>query len=361
MGIHVFIGTKAQYVKTAPLLRLLAERGVPHRLIDSGQHAVLAGRMRAELGVREPDLLLGAGHDIDSIPQALAWSARLAAELASGERVREELFAGSGGVCVVHGDTPSTLLSALLARRAGLEVAHLEAGLRSRSLTYPFPEELIRIAVMRVAQILFAPDATALRNLDEMGLADRAVPLPANTTVEAVAYALGDEPGALGGGEAVVTTHRVENLHRPERVRGVVEIAREVAKEHPTRFLVHGPTRPVLERFGLDRALHEAGVRISGLVPHGDFVRFVHDAPLVVTDGGSIQEECALLGVPTLLWRARTERPDGLGGNVVLSGYDPQVVGSFIADPERYRRPPADLSARPSETILATLLQRLGY
>ncbi len=76
----------------------------------------------------------------------------------------------------------------------------------------------------------------------------------------------------------------------------------------------------------------------------------------MVTDGGSIQEECALLGVPTLLWRDRTERPDGLGRNVVLSHYDSEVVDAFLADIEGRRQPPRPLTADPSRGILDELL-----
>ena len=83
-------------------------------------------------------------------------------------------------------------------------------------------------------------------------------------------------------------------------------------------------------------------------------------APLVITDGGSIQEECALLGVPTLLWRARTERPHGLGANVVLTGYDDGIVADFLADPERHRRPPhVHEGPSPTEEILDVLLAEL--
>jgi UDP-N-acetylglucosamine 2-epimerase (non-hydrolysing) len=355
--IHVFIGTKAQYVKTAPLLRLMDRRGTDYRLIDSGQHARIAGRMRGELGVRGPDHILGGEDDIETVPQALAWAGRLALRLGSARSLRRDVFGGARrGTCVVHGDTPTTLLSALMARRAGLEVAHLEAGLRSHDLLHPFPEELVRIAVMRIAHLLFAPDAEAVRNLTAMGLRHRVVPVEANTVVEAVAYALRAAP-PRGDGPAIVTMHRVENLHRAERVRGFVELVERIASSYSVRFMVHGPTRPVLERHGLIDRLHAAGVELRSLAAHDDFVRMLHAAPLVVTDGGSIQEECALLGVPTMLWRARTERSDGIGRNVVLSDYDEATVERFVAEPRRWRHEPAGLDRRPSETILDVLLE----
>lgn len=357
--LHVFIGTKAQYVKTAPVLRVLDERGVDYRLIDSGQHARLSAGLRKELGVREPDHVLGGESDIESVPQAVRWTLQLAAELPSRRRLRDDVFGGDGGICVVHGDTPSTLLSTLMARRAGLRVAHLEAGLRSHSLLHPFPEEAIRLVVMRWSDLLFAPDATAVANLEAMRVRGRIVPVGANTSVDAVRASTG-EPVAPGSGPIVVLMHRVENLHRRKVVDQLVRWVLQLAERHEVRFVVHGPTRDVLARIGADRALRDRGVELVPLQPHGKFVRMLAAAPLVITDGGSIQEECALLGVPTLVWRARTERPDGIGANVVLAAYDDAVVAEFVADPERYRRPPASLDRSPSSGIVDVLLAELG-
>jgi UDP-N-acetylglucosamine 2-epimerase (non-hydrolysing) len=354
--LHVFIGTKAQYIKTAPLLRLLAERGIDHRLIDTGQHAELAAELRDELQVRAPDVVLGGATDVTTIPDAIRWAARIALRLLDARRLRRELFGGRGGICVVHGDTPSTLLAALLARRAGLEVAHLEAGLRSRSPFNPFPEELIRRVVMRLGSVLFAPDDTADANLRRRGLGDRTVRTSHNTVVDALRYSLADTRVAPDG-PMVVTMHRVENLHRAERVAGFVSLVERLAARGSVTFVVHGPTAHAIAPHR--RRLEAAGVHLEPLVPHARFTRMLAAAPLVVTDGGSIQEECALLGVPTLLWRAGTERPDGLGANVVLGRYDPSVVDGFLAAPEARRRPPAHADAEPSAEILDVLLARL--
>ncbi len=351
--IHVFIGTKAQYIKTAPLLRLMDEQEIPYRLIDSGQHAEIAGVMRSELNVREPDYSLGGKRDVATIGAAVAWSLALASKLWSGRRIRQEIFGGRGGICVVHGDTPSTLLSSLLAWRAGLRVAHLEAGLRSGSLWHPFPEEIIRIVVMRFADILFAPTQDARDNLAKTRTRGVVVSLPGNTSIEAVSYAdVGDERGV---GPAVVTMHRVENLKNPQRVSGWVEVVLRIAERGPVVFVMHEPTRLVLEKSdALDR-LKAAGVEITELIGHQEFVRMLAAAPLVVIDGGSIQEECGYLGVPTLLWREKTERLHGLGRNVVLSEFDPEVVDAFLANPEAVRQDPQLPDVQPSVEILDAL------
>jgi len=354
--LHVFLGTKAQYIKTAPVLHELDRRGVSYRLIDSGQHAHLTRSLRTELGVREPEVALGGSRDVESIPQAVMWAGGVAAKLGSRDRLRREVFGGESGTCVLHGDTPTTLLSAAMAHRAGLDVAHLEAGLRSHSLMHPFPEELIRLIVMRRADLLFAPDRHAVDNLRALRVRGRVVPVSANTVVESLRSALGDDLTPSSNGAVVITVHRVENLHRARPLRELLRVIPRIAKEHSVEFVTHGPTRQVLEKRGLETQLTNAGVRLVPLLAHSTFVERLRDAPFVVTDGGSIQEECALLGVPTLLWRARTEREDGLGENVVLSDYDAREIDEFVAQPQRWRRPPVNAAARPSEEIVDALV-----
>lgn len=354
--IQVFLGTKAQYIKTAPLLREMDRRGVPYRLIDSGQHAALSVGLRRELGVRDPDTVLGGSTDITTIPQAARWSAALASRLVDTRRLRREVFGGVGGVCVVHGDTPSTLLSSLMARRAGLRTAHLEAGLRSHNLLHPFPEELIRLAVMRVSDVLFAPDSVAVANLAALKVRGRVVQVSANTVVEALAHSLTDPPEA-GSGPAVITMHRVENLRSTARTEALVALACTQAARQPVLFVLHGPTVELFRKRGLDRRLHEAGVATVELLPHAAFTRALAAAPWVITDGGSVQEECAEIGVPTLLWRLHTERADGVGRNVVIGRYDPATVDAFLADPAVYRRPLARRVVTPSAQVLDVLLE----
>ena len=99
------------------------------------------------------------------------------------------------------------------------------------------------------------------------------------------------------------------------------------------------------------------GVVTSGLVPYDEFATMLAAAPFVITDGGSIQEECARLGVPTLLWRDRTERPDGVGDNVLVSRYDGVEVDAFLADPYRWRRPRKLSDEQPASQVVDVLVE----
>jgi len=155
----------------------------------------------------------------------------------------------------------------------------------------------------------------------------------------------------------VATMHRVENLHDDARFEGFLSLLGRL--DQPAVFVVHPPTEEVLADRGGRAVVEAMGVATSDLVPYGEFVAMLAAAPYVVTDGGSIQEECARLGVPTLLWRDRTERPDGIGANVVLARYDDAVVGDFLADPQALRRPVALGDEEPSGQVVDVLVDEL--
>ena len=356
--IHVLLGTKAELIKVAPVMGELDRRGIAYRLVETGQHGAHLPGFRMQLGVREPDVRLGGLSDVDSIGQAVRWMIGLAGLLVRRRSLVEKVFGGVGGVCLVHGDTPSTLMATLMARRAGLAVAHLESGLRSGSFRDPFPEELIRVMVMRRADVAFAPDDAAAANLASMGLRGRVVRTSGNTGREALAGVAADvEPGS---GSVVAALHRVENLHRPARLRSFLGLlSRLVADGWDVLFVVHPPTSRVLAGHGGRADVEASGVATSDLLPFADFAAHLAAAPFVVTDGGSIQEECALLGVPCLLWRDRTERSDGVGANVVVGHYDDAVVDRFLADPEAHRRPARLGDARPSAEVADVLVGML--
>ena len=359
--IHVFIGTKAQYIKMAPLLQRMDAEGVDYRLIDSGQHAMLAESYRNEFGLRDPDFRMGGADDIVSIPQALRWALGLSGRLISRSRLRSEVFGGHGGVCVVHGDTPTTLLSVLMAKRAGLAVAHVESGLRTHRLFHPFPEEIMRVVVPHLSDVLFAPGPEAASNLRRSRVRGKIISQSANTVLESVRDSVGDGLGAEDASStagaatpAIVTLHRVENLHRRARRDALVGVVETLAAETPVRWVLHGPTERAVAGESR-RRLEAAGVDLVRLMPRGAFLEMVAAAPFIITDGGSIQEECAALGVPTLLWCDRTGRPDGVGENVVLSHYDRRVVEEFLRDPGKYRRPRRMPEVSPSAEILSEL------
>jgi len=353
----VFTGTKAQFIKMVPVILEFERRGWPYRIIDTGQHANLVRHIIKDFGLRDPDICLDeAGKGVSTLAGGLYWMGRiLSLCLRSPRRLRAELFAGQTGVCLVHGDTVSTLLATLLAKRARQKVAHVEAGLRSWNLLHPFPEELIRVAVTRLGHCLLAPSAAAMENLTRMGLSHNAYLLPGNTNRDTLRLTLGRDAGALPelpARYALASVHRLETVFSRRRLDRVVQFLVKASRMVHVVFVQHPPTERRLKCRGLDRVLADAGISTLPLLSHSGFVRLMSKASFVLTDGGSVQEEASYLGVPCLLLRKATERDDGIGRNVVLSRMDDRLVTDFLDNVEAYRREPdVDRTPSPSAVI----------
>jgi UDP-N-acetylglucosamine 2-epimerase len=339
--IHIALGTKAQVVKMAPVLWRLKEKNIPYNLIDLGQHALLSKELRAEFSLDEPGMCLSQGRDIATLPQAFIWLSGMILRSASSAWIKRNVFCGKFGICLVHGDTISTLLGLYLAKRAGLPVAHVEAGLRSFRWNAPFPEEIVRIIAMKFSDILFAPSAWAYQNLAGMGYKNKSVLMPANTSFETARFSFERNRNiqARERGYCLVTFHRFENIFSKRRIEFIIDTIERACSHMPVVFVQHPPTVRQLNKYGLLRkVLGMRNIESCALVSHRQFMFLLDHCACVLTDGGSIQEEAYYLGKPCLLLRTHTERSEGLGENVVLSCFDKAIVDSFIAGYSAFKR-----------------------
>ena len=134
-------------------------------------------------------------------------------------------------------------------------------------------------------------------------------------------------------GPVIATLHRVENLHRKKRLKGFLKLLEQITqKGQQVLFVLHQPTQEILHKQGLLKKIEEIGIKTVPLMPYKEFIKKLASAPYVITDGGSIQEETAHMGIPCLLWRGKTERQNGLGQNVVISNYDKKTSEAFLND-----------------------------
>jgi len=353
--IHIIIGTRAQFIKMVPVMALLRDEGTPYSLIHTGQHRATIDDILDEFSLRRPDVLLSEGRDVVSPPGMFSWSLGI---LSRGIAGRRTIFRGDrGGVVLVHGDTASTILGALLGRAAGMHVAHVESGLRSFNLRHPFPEELTRVLAIRLSHTLFCPGPWALGNV--AGLKKTAIDTGVNTMADTVALArradlrrdhLPDGPFALA------SLHRYENIFHRDRLRDLVGHLGRIAEKCRLLFILHPSTEARLRRCGLLEVLSRQGnIELRPRYSYLDFFPLLRSAEFVVTDGGSIQEESSYLGIPCLLMRKASERPEGLGHNAVLSRYDPALIEDFAVNYRRYRKPPPDGDGGPSRIIVETI------
>jgi UDP-N-acetylglucosamine 2-epimerase (non-hydrolysing) len=364
--IHIFIGTKAQFIKMAPVMMELNRRGMPYHLIETGQHAALTADLIYQFGLRKADTHLRRNStNIATLGQAALWTSKtLLGLLSSPEAITQKIFRGEkGGVCLIHGDTLTTLFSLLYARRCGIPVAHVEAGLRSYHILDPFPEELIRLAAMRYSDILFAPSDWAMDNLALMGYGDKSIHVGGNTVIDTIRFARSqqNETDRPGVPYAVVTIHRVETLFSSSRMGMIITFLEEIARQRRVLFVLHDPTARQLDRFNLLGRLQKNGqVEMMPLQPYLKFLDLLAGADFAVTDGGSIQEECYSLNVPCLIMRAKTERMEGLGENALLAGFSRERFVDFLkALPDLKRREADDGGLSPSSLIVDHLQKYL--
>ena len=352
--IHIVIGTKAQLIKMAPVMRRLQERGIEYNYIATGQHQSTMDDIHANFGIRGPDVRLYSGPDITSIMSMAVFGARI---LWKALRQRATIFRSDrNGIVLAHGDTVSTLLGALMGRLCGVKVGHVESGLRSFNLLAPFPEELTRLAVFRLSQYYFCPGDWAIENLKRY--CGVKINTGANTLADALGYALPTDdkvpPGLIPENPfAVATLHRFENIRSPESMMRLIDAVLMVAEQHRLLFVLHAPTEIRLRRFGYyDRLAAHPNIDLRPRYDYFDFIRLILRSEFVVSDGGSNQEECHYLGKPLLLLREVTERLEGLDTNAVLSRFEPEAIRKFLRNYKELAKPPAQQQTSPTDIII---------
>lgn len=357
MKVATVLGTRPEIIRLSLIIPRL-DSLCDHLVVHTGQNydPALSERFFAELGLRAPDRDLGV--------RAEGFGAQLGAILAGIEPI---FRAERPDRLLVLGDTNSGL-AALVAKRLGIRVFHLEAG--NRCYDDRVPEEVNRRAIDHASDVLLPYSERSRMNLLREGIEGRRIFVVGNPIYEVIRHheerieasrALA-ELGLAPGGFFLVTLHREESVDVEPRLRSLVAGLRRLHREHglPVVCSVHPRTRDRLARFGVE--LDGGGVR--GLPPFGfcDFLALARNARCVVTDSGTVQEECALSGVPSVIARDVTERPETLerGANV-LAGADPEQLALAVRVTlagEAHPPPPEYLVPDVSDVVVKLVL---GY
>lgn len=343
-----------------PVIRMLIKQGVKFNLIDTGQHAEINSRLREEFKLGKPIFSASRNSNINTLTSAFSWLLRyLALGIFKPSWLKEKIFVNQKGICLIHGDTLSTLISLFLAKRAGLKVAHIEAGLRSFSYFEPFPEEIIRIIAMHFSDFLFAPSGWAYNNLKKSKLKAKIFRLSANTNLEAVKSALQERTQEYPLGldkYCLVSIHRLESILSFFKMKFIIDLFISLSLTIPVVFIQHPATIIQLKRFGrLLKLRCTKNIHIFSLLSHTQFIHMLKNAQFVITDGGSIQEESFYLGVPCLLMRRHTERRDGLGKNVLLSEFNSGKITYFLNHYSEFKINPNLDYVNPSHEIVEAI------
>ena len=297
-------GARPNFMKIAPMMKALAgDFGFEAILIHTGQHYDdnMSGQFFRDLGIPAPKFHLEVGSG--------SHAQQTAEIMRRIEPVLEELRPAA---VVVVGDVNSTAAAAMVAKKLGIDVVHVEAGLRSfdRSM----PEEINRIVTDSIADLFLVTEESGRTNLLREGVADERIHLVGNLMIDSLRQHLerarssdiADKLGVRGKSYGVVTLHRPANVDDLLALAEILGALGAIAETLPLLWPVHPRTRARLADGGMSLP---SGIRLLEPLGYLDFLSLEAGSSLVLTDSGGIQEETTVLGVDCLTLRDNTERP----------------------------------------------------
>jgi UDP-N-acetylglucosamine 2-epimerase (non-hydrolysing) len=321
--VTIFLGTRPEAIKLAPVIRRFREAGLPCAVIGTGQHLEVVDQVLHlfDIVLDENLELMRPGQSLDHL---LSGAVNGVGELLDEYRPQ---------AVVVQGDTTSAFGAAVAAFHRHIPVAHVEAGLRSHDMDLPFPEEMNRRGTSIIARWHFAPTPHAAENLAREGI-DHEVHVVGNTVVDALRDIIAKDPKVPDDLAEFIADRPMilATAHRRESWGGGIEnIAlglRDVLDDVPDHCLVFVTHPNPVARAPVVAALrsHPRAI-IPAALPYTAFLALLRRARLAVSDSGGVQEEGPTLGIPVLVTRNRTEREEGVeAGAVRLVGTDPARI-----------------------------------
>jgi UDP-N-acetylglucosamine 2-epimerase (non-hydrolysing) len=359
------VGARPNFMKMAPIIKAMDQHPdeIEHLLVHTGQHydQKMSKAFFDDLGMPKPDIDLGVGSG--------SHAEQTAAVMVKFEKV---CLKEKPDLVIVVGDVNSSMACTITAKKLGIRVAHVEAGLRSGDMG--MPEEINRLCTDVLCDYLFTTDTGANDNLRAEGVADEKVIFVGNVMIDTLLHhkamaeklTTGSDMGLEAGNYAMLTLHRPSNVDDKETLNGIFEALAEIGEQLPIVFPIHPRTRKMMETFGLSHYLEpsENGKGIIVTEPLG-YLEFLHlnmNARLVLTDSGGIQEETTVLGVPCITLRHNTERPITIEqGTNVLIGNDKYKILAAANDVLEGRavtgRVPEKWDGKTSERLVEWLIK----
>lgn len=300
----VIIGARPNFVKAAPFFREAKfHPGYQFTLVHTGQHFddSMSKIFFDEMSIPRPDIQLDihSGFHTEKIGKMFSALRRI---------IEDGQFDG----VIVFGDINSTLAGAIAAAKT-TKLIHIESGLRSHDRR--MPEEINRVIVDHLSDILFTTEPNANRNLIQEGITENKVKYVGNIMIESLEVykelinksGIISELGLVSKQYVVVTIHRVENTDNPEILEKILKLLKNFSKNNTLIFPIHPGTRKKIIDYGLGTLLD--GMKVIEPLGYLEFIKLVSESQGIITDSGGIQEETSHLGVPCATLRDNTERP----------------------------------------------------
>ena len=362
-------GTRPEAIKMAPLIKELEKSDQIESIVCvTAQHREMLDQV-LEIFDITPD------YDLDIMQQKQTITGITTRALQGLEEVIQE---AEPDLVLVHGDTTTTFVGALAAFYNKVKIGHVEAGLRTYNKHEPFPEEMNRVLTTSLADLHFAPTEAAKQNLLKEGIAEKAIFVTGNTVIDALQYTLNDahefeepllnEIDFNNNRVITVTAHRRENLGEP--LKDICEAILQITEDYDDVQIVYPMHR--------NPEVRETAISILGKHPRihlieplnlTDMHNLLNKSHLVLTDSGGLQEEVPSMGVPVLVLRNVTERPEGVeAGTLKLAGTEKaniiKLTKELLDSQEAYSKMAKAVNpfgdGRASERIVASIVSTYG-
>jgi len=363
MLIDLIAGARPNFMKIAPIIDAIKAQqqkgaGIRYRLVHTGQHYDynMSANFFEQLSIPDPDINLGAGGGTQA--------EQTAAIMTGYEKVLQQ---ERPDLCMVVGDVTSTMACSIVARKMLVDVAHVEAGIRSGDWT--MPEEINRIVTDSLANYFFTTSEGANENLRRSGVKEESIYFVGNTMIDTLLKnlerlrrpAIWERSGLKEGQYIVMTLHRPANVDEERKLKDLVDEIVLNSRGEPLVFPVHPRTAKILQRLGD----HASNLHLIEPLGYLEFNYLVRYARAVITDSGGITEETTVMGIPCMTLRDNTERPETITiGTNVLVGTDPKniapVLGRLFSGTWKKGGIPEKWDGKASERIVDILLQILS-
>jgi len=343
------IGTRAQLIKVAPVIKEFENNKLPVSFILTGQHKDTMNDLISEFDIKTPAKTLIKDKEHSSILTLLLWIPTIFLILIRTLKKYEtsNIF--------VHGDTLTTLLSTFSAKLCHHKVVHLESGLTSKNIFDPFPEEIIRRIVFKFTDIACCPSKNDITNMEKYGHLE-IIDTKGNTILDSIQHLNIGHNIIHEDKSLLISLHRFQNIYSKKCLNDIKTTLIKLSIEYKIFFVLHPATLKKLKSYDFLKDLEKAeNIKLLPRMTYKRFLNLALSTDCVITDGGSNQEELAFFGHPTIILRETTERTDGLNHNAILINSTIQIM-DFIQT-KRY----LTLKNKPNETFISPSKIILNY
>jgi len=350
--IFFILGTKAQFIKTIPVINSAIKTNSEVILYETGQHPEKAKNLIKKIsGDFKHIKFVNGTKDIGTYMGLLNLMIVSFFKIIfkKNKNMKNQL-------CIVHGDTLSTLIGAFIIKRNKGKLVLLEAGKSFPGMLKHFPESFIRYYVAKLSDYLIVNDSDHKEQLINWSVKGEILTIARNTIYDSLD--LVNLENKIEKNKVTISIHRTENINSKENLSKLVEVINSISSKYQINWYLHIPTKNKLKSFKLNEKLNVENVNLSDLINYDNFLNEINSSEYVITDGDGVVEECQILGIPTLVWRYEHLDSNFLfkdDNSLYLSEFDLDKCLYFFENYKNFRKSRVLDEDSPSEEVIKKL------